>query len=131
MKLGFYRTPQVEACTSRTIDRAIRPDEIEAMRRTIAVRIPALGGLFLTGATCMYTNTPDKNFIIATHPDGARVHVACGFSGHGYKFCSVVGEIMADLSARAEPGMTSGYSRCSDGGDGRRNAGGLSHDGKG
>lgn len=98
VKVAFYRTPRVETCTPGTIDRDIREAEIADMRRAIAARIPALGGRFLAGATCMYTNTPDKNFIIATHPDCARVHVACGFSGHGYKFCSVVGEIMADLA---------------------------------
>ncbi len=97
VKCAFYRKPQVEICTPDTIDRAIREPEIEIMRRAIAAHIPALGGRFVTGATCLYTNTPDKNFIIATHPGCDRVHVACGFSGHGYKFCSVVGEIMADL----------------------------------
>lgn len=96
-KVAFYRTPRVEVCTPENIDRTIREAEIETMRQAIAARIPALGGRFLAGATCLYTNTPDKNFVIATHPDSPRVHVACGFSGHGYKFCSVVGEIMADL----------------------------------
>jgi len=45
----------------------------------------------------MYTNTPDKHFVIAAHPHHPQVAIACGFSGHGYKFASVVGEIMADL----------------------------------
>jgi len=98
VKVAFYRTPGIERCTPETIDRAIRPAEIEAMRAAMAARIPALAGRFLAGATCLYTNTPDKNFVIATHPASPRVHVACGFSGHGFKFCSVVGEILADLA---------------------------------
>jgi len=46
----------------------------------------------------MYTNTPDEHFVIATLPDAPQVAVAAGFSGHGYKFASVIGEIMADLA---------------------------------
>ena len=46
----------------------------------------------------MYTNTPDEHFVISLHPDHPQVAIAAGFSGHGYKFCSVVGEILADLA---------------------------------
>jgi sarcosine oxidase len=51
----------------------------------------------------MFTNTPDEHFIIDTLSDHPQVSVAAGFSGHGFKFASVVGEIMADL---AEHGQT-------------------------
>lgn len=51
----------------------------------------------MTLKTCMFTNTPDEHFIIGTLPGMPQVHVAAGFSGHGFKFCSVVGEILADL----------------------------------
>jgi sarcosine oxidase len=47
---------------------------------------------------CLFTNTPDEHFILDRHPSHPQVAVAAGFSGHGYKFCSVVGEIMADLT---------------------------------
>jgi sarcosine oxidase len=46
----------------------------------------------------MYTNTPDQHFVLATHPEHEQVTVACGFSGHGFKFVPVVGEILADLA---------------------------------
>jgi glycine/D-amino acid oxidase-like deaminating enzyme len=46
----------------------------------------------------MYTLTPDEHFIIDHHPADSRVVIAGGFSGHGYKFCSVVGEAIADLA---------------------------------
>ena len=49
--------------------------------------------------TCMYTNTPDEHFVIGRHPGHERVVVACGFSGHGFKFVPVVGEIVAELVA--------------------------------
>src|SRR5207237_2230645 len=53
--------------------------------------------------TCLYTNSPDHHFIIDRHPHDPRVTIACGFSGHGFKFASVVGEVLADL---AESGTT-------------------------
>jgi sarcosine oxidase len=52
----------------------------------------------LAAVACMYTTTPDEHFVIATHPRHERVTVACGFSGHGFKFVPVVGEILADLA---------------------------------
>jgi sarcosine oxidase len=47
---------------------------------------------------CMFANTPDGHFIIDHHPEARNVIVAAGFSGHGFKFCGVVGEIAADLA---------------------------------
>jgi sarcosine oxidase len=47
--------------------------------------------------TCMFTNSPDEHFILDFHPASPRVAIAAGFSGHGFKFCSVIGEIMAEL----------------------------------
>ena len=46
----------------------------------------------------MYTLTPDRHFVIDVHPRHPQVAVACGFSGHGFKFASVVGEVLADLA---------------------------------
>jgi glycine/D-amino acid oxidase-like deaminating enzyme len=54
-------------------------------------------GRVLAASVCMFTNTPDENFIIDRHPRHPNVVIAGGFSGHGFKFCSVVGEICADL----------------------------------
>jgi sarcosine oxidase len=45
--------------------------------------------------TCIYTNTPDNHFIVDTLPDHPEVVVVGGFSGHGYKFASVMSEIGA------------------------------------
>ncbi|WP_053362641.1 N-methyl-L-tryptophan oxidase [Bacillus sp. FJAT-27251] len=49
------------------------------------------------GKTCTYTNTPDEDFIIDQHPNFQNIYLACGFSGHGFKFSSVVGEILCQL----------------------------------
>jgi sarcosine oxidase len=61
--------------------------------------IPDVGPLTKT-QVCMYTVTPDHHFVIDVHPRFPQVSVACGFSGHGFKFATTVGEIMADLAER-------------------------------
>ena len=78
-------------------------DEDEAVLRTGLERyFPEADGPVLSMKACMFTNTPDEHFIIDALPDAPNVFVAAGFSGHGYKFCSVVGEILADLATRGE-----------------------------
>jgi sarcosine oxidase len=57
-------------------------------------------GACTKGQVCMYTITPDKHFVIDLHPEFPQVSVACGFSGHGFKFASTVGEVLADLAQR-------------------------------
>jgi sarcosine oxidase len=96
VKVAFFRKGVV--CTPETIDRTVHEDEIREMRDGVAELLPALDGPCLHSATCMYSNTPDEHFVIARHPDSANVTVACGFSGHGFKFVPVVGEILADLA---------------------------------
>lgn len=49
------------------------------------------------GKTCMYSMTPDEHFIIDSHPQYKNVAIAGGFSGHGFKFASAVGEALKDL----------------------------------
>jgi sarcosine oxidase len=48
--------------------------------------------------TCLYTSTPDADFIVDHHPDDARIILASACSGHGFKFAPVLGEILADLA---------------------------------
>ena len=49
------------------------------------------------GKTCMYTMTPDEDFIIDLHPTHKNIAIAAGFSGHGFKFASAVGEALSQL----------------------------------
>ncbi len=80
------------------------PDlEDEIMLREFASRyFPQGAGPTMMMKACMFTNSPDKHFIIDLHPEYPQVSFAGGFSGHGYKFASVIGEIMADLAQRRE-----------------------------
>ncbi|WP_422747288.1 N-methyl-L-tryptophan oxidase [Mycobacterium sp. WMMD1722] len=96
VKVAFFRNG-VE-CTPETIDRTVHDAEISEMRTEASRLLPALDGPLVHSATCMYSNTPDQHFVIARHPDCSNVTVACGFSGHGFKFVPVIGEILADLA---------------------------------
>lgn len=60
--------------------------------------MPGAAGRLLKGSVCKYEHTPDEDFIIDRHPLHSNVLVAGGFSGHGFKFSSVVGEILADMA---------------------------------
>jgi len=80
------------------LDRQVTASEADPLRAELADRLPDLAGRWRAGSACMYTSTPDQHFAIGPLPgtDG-RVTVAAGFSGHGFKFVPVVGEIVADL----------------------------------
>ncbi|MCC6234059.1 MAG: N-methyl-L-tryptophan oxidase [Verrucomicrobiales bacterium] len=97
VKIALYRSPEIEVCTPETVDRTWRARDESRLRAVAAEFLPGLGGRLVKGAVCLYTLTPDLNFVIDRHPGTERVTVAAGFSGHGYKFCSVVGEVVADL----------------------------------
>ncbi|MBA2535762.1 MAG: N-methyl-L-tryptophan oxidase [Rubrobacter sp.] len=101
VKVAFFRADGRPA-DPETIDREVHDDEVEFIRGYLARYVPSLDGDFLHAKTCMYTNTPDEHFVISTHPEYPQVAIAAGFSGHGYKFCSVVGEILADLATDGE-----------------------------
>ena len=97
VKVAFYRTGEEGFCTPETIDRAVHPAEVERMRAALAASLPALNGELRATLTCMYTNTPDQHFVIGAHPRYPQVVIASPCSGHGFKFASVIGEILADL----------------------------------
>ena len=96
LKLAFYRQ-NVGFTTPETIDRTVHADEVDAMRRRAVQLFPHLTGPLVKAATCMYASAPDDHFVIGLLDGMPQVVVACGFSGHGFKFVPVVGEIVADL----------------------------------
>jgi sarcosine oxidase len=86
------------SCTPETVDRAVHESDMAEIIASLKQRIPAIDGELIRAKTCLYTMTPDEHFIIGPHPRIPSCTVACGFSGHGFKFAPVVGEILADLS---------------------------------
>jgi sarcosine oxidase len=98
MKVAFFHSPHRELVTPETVDRTIRDSDIAAIRSALRQFFPDLDGTFLRGTTCLYSMTPDHHFAIGLHPEQPNVLIAAGFSGHGFKFCPVIGEILADLA---------------------------------
>jgi len=74
----------------------------EALLRQFGERyFPAGSGATMALRACLFTNTPDEHFIIDHHPRHPQIILASPCSGHGYKFCSVIGEILAELATGA------------------------------
>ena len=103
VKAAFFRADGTPTDPD-TIDREVHEDEVAFIRRYLGRYVPSMDGELVEAKTCMYTNTPDQHFVVSPHPEHPQVTVAAGFSGHGYKFCSVIGEVLADLAVNGETG---------------------------
>jgi sarcosine oxidase len=84
------------------LDREAHPEDEAVLREFVSRYFPEAAGPALSLKACMFTNTPDEHFILDLHPEYPQVSLAAGFSGHGFKFSSVIGEIMADLAQFGE-----------------------------
>jgi sarcosine oxidase len=79
------------------LERSITEDDIVPIQAALEEWLPGASQTFRSAKACMYALTPDEHFAIGFHPADAGVVVAGGFSGHGFKFAPVVGEIVAEL----------------------------------
>ncbi|HVR29329.1 MAG TPA: N-methyl-L-tryptophan oxidase [Thermoanaerobaculia bacterium] len=82
--------------TADALDRNVAERDVEAVRRLLHARMPAIDRPPSRSSVCMYTNTPDGHFLIDQHPDAPSVLVVSACSGHGFKFASAIGELAAD-----------------------------------
>lgn len=96
-KIGRYHHLE-EVADPDHVERNVTQEDEDVLRAASARYFPKANGTIMTLKTCLFTNTPDEHFIIDTVPGYPQVAVAAGFSGHGFKFASVVGEILGDLS---------------------------------
>ena len=85
------------------INRAVNPHDEAKMRRLIAQFLPEADGPLLSSTVCVYTNTPDEHFLLDRHPDHPEVVIGSPCSGHGFKFASVIGSLLADLATGQKP----------------------------
>ena len=72
--------------------------DVEPVARALEQWMPGGARTLREAKPCMYTLTPDENFVIDHHPDHANLILCGGFSGHGFKFAPVIGEIGAELA---------------------------------
>ena len=80
------------------LDRTEHPADVERIRAFMRTHMPRANGPLRTSTVCLYTNTPDRHFVIDVHPTVPGVAFASACSGHGFKFAPVIGEILADLA---------------------------------
>ena len=81
-----------------SLDRTLDRQEQARVEEVIASHLPGLGREMSSHAHCLYTMSPDGHFALGLHQEHSRVTIAAGFSGHGFKFASVIGEVLADLA---------------------------------
>ena len=96
-KLGKYHH-LFEDVDPDSIDREPNTEDVAVLRNFTEKHFPGAAGATLSTKVCMFTNSPDEHFIVDRLPDCPQVVVAAGFSGHGFKFASIIGEILADLA---------------------------------
>lgn len=87
-----------EATDPDQLRRDVRADEVEFVRAVIRRYLPDADGAHRESVACMYTNLPDDHFILDTHPAHPAVVVASPCSGHGFKFASALGHVLADMA---------------------------------
>src|SRR5581483_10997331 len=98
-KLARHDAGDEVADPARVERRVTEADEADC--RAYARRhLPQADGPRRHAKVCLYTVTPDRHFIMDLHPEHPQVVLAAGFSGHGFKFATVVGEILADLAEK-------------------------------
>jgi len=88
------------------VNRQTTEDDLENVKYCLNKYLSGVFDSFLSTKICLYANSPDENFIIDKLPGfEENVSIACGFSGHGFKFASVVGEILADLAIEGKTNL--------------------------
>ena len=109
---NFYGFPQIDATGLKVaehsggdvvpdpllVDRNEHPHETRQVSGFLADYLPGVSNRQTRFDVCLYTVSPDRNFVIDRHPAHPHVSFAAGLSGHGFKFASVLGEVLADLS---------------------------------
>ena len=88
---------QGEEAEPDSIDREVSQRDEDAVRAMLERYLPSANGPTLSAQVCMFTNTPDTHFLIDFHPEAPQTLIGSPCSGHGFKFASAIGEILAEL----------------------------------
>lgn len=100
-KLGRYHHLG-ETVDPDLVDRRPSAEDEALLRRAAERYFPDGAGPTLSLRVCLFENTPDEHFLVGRHPEAPQAVLVGGGSGHAFKFCSVLGEIAADLAIDGE-----------------------------
>jgi sarcosine oxidase len=87
-----------EIIRPEVVRRDVDEREVEGIRTLARTFLPEADGPLREATVCLYTNTPDHHFFIDRHPTLPQVLIVSPCSGHGFKFSSVIGEIVSELT---------------------------------
>lgn len=99
------RTHGGEVGDPDSVRREVTDRDIDPVREFISHRLKRLYSTPIASTTCIYSNTPDLNFAVGRHPEEHGTIVVSACSGHGFKFASVLGEVVADIAEGKRPGF--------------------------
>lgn len=112
LKLAYHHP--ASATDPDHINRNVAEEDINPLRYCLQNYFPGINIHTADYKTCLYANSPDEHFIIDLLPGfDNHVSIACGFSGHGFKFASAVGEILADLAMHEKTSQPINFLRLS------------------
>jgi sarcosine oxidase len=99
-KIAEHSAPKIGRLVANPLEvnRQLNTEEQTRVERFLAAHIPAVSRPLQHHSVCMYTMSPDENFILDLHPTHPQIAFAAGLSGHGFKFTCVLGEVLADLA---------------------------------
>jgi sarcosine oxidase len=80
----------------KSVDRSVSDDELRRITSLLERLLPSAAGPVRERLVCLYTNTPDRHFLIDAHPEAHHTFVVSACSGHGFKFGPAIGEAVAD-----------------------------------
>ena len=109
-EFGFYGFPTLDGETIKIateqftaitdpdhVQRTVNMEEKQSMYKDyLQGRLPGISDRCGTAASCLYTVTPDSNFVIDVHPDNDRIMIASPCSGHGFKHSAAIGELLVE-----------------------------------
>lgn len=119
----FYGFPRVEPYGVKVAEHTsgdVVPDPLHVARELHAAdrrgveefasrALPGLGSDLAQHAVCLYTMSPDRNFVVDRHPRADNVVFAAGLSGHGFKFTAVLGQALAELALDGHTDLPIGF----------------------
>ena len=96
-KAAFHGGPALRQPSD--VDYTPDPANVEQLRPFLRAHIPAVAAAPLRESRiCLYTITPDEHFVVDAHPTHKHVVIGAGFSGHGFKFSTMIGKMLSDIA---------------------------------
>jgi sarcosine oxidase len=95
IKFAFHHPGKISDADA--VDRNVMNEETGALVTAVKKYLPAAGGNISATKTCLYTMTPDEHFILDKLPGDENIILACGFSGHGFKFAPAIGRVISEM----------------------------------